>query len=112
MTQNVVTKPLPLANNRAVIAAYKSYLHGDNPARFRVGDQVTFEKCDEREWPLLILGIRGKQVDAICYDGMPHLVRVKMSTLNKLRVVRIQETGCETVNMYRGLVGLPGEDDE
>ena len=98
--------PLPRANNRKTIARYLAHVRGPNPARFRVGDNVTFAKMDGQNWPLLILDIRGNDFDVICYDGNPHLVRLTMADLNALRVIRIEEYGCEAVDMYRALVGL------
>lgn len=113
MTHLQTLSPLPHANRPATVAAFTAFVRDDNPARFRVGDSVTFDKMDPRVWPLLILGIQGKDVEAMCYDGNPHLVLIKMADLEALRVVRIEEAGCETVDMYRGLVGLPvGEYEE
>lgn len=104
--RNTVTSPLKNANNRKTIAAFMDFMVAPNPARFRVGDSITFEKMDPREWPLLILDIRGNDIDAMCYDGNPHLVRLKRSDLEALRIIRIEEYGYETVDMYRALVGL------
>jgi hypothetical protein len=106
MIQNVVNKALPLANNPGTIAAFLEYLHSPDECRFRVGDAVTFEKESGREWPMLILGIRGEDVDLMCYDGMPHLIQAKLAELAALRVVLITEESDETVEMYRDLVGL------
>lgn len=105
MTQPQATA-LPNANNRKTIARYLKHVRGPNPARFRVGDSVTFVKIDGENWPLLILDIRGNDFDVICYDGNPHLVRLTRSDLEALRVIKIEEFGCEAVDMYRALVGL------
>jgi hypothetical protein len=109
MIQNVVNKALPLANNPGTIAAFLEYLHSPDAPRFQVGDGVTFQKVNGRSWPLLILGIDGDDVDVICYDGNPHLVRVKMADLEVLRVVKIVEEDDGTVDMYRRLVGLEAQ---
>lgn len=98
--------PLPRANNPKTIKRYLAHVRGQNPARFRVGDNVTFVKMDGQNWPLLILDIRGNDFDVICYDGNPHLVRLTRSDLEALRVIKIEEFGCEAVDMYRALVGL------
>jgi hypothetical protein len=104
--QNVPNSPLKNGNNPKTIARYLAHVRGQNPARFRVGDSVTFVKMDGQNWPLLILDIRGNDVDVICYDGNPHLVRLTRSDLEALRVIKIEEFGCEAVDMYRRLVGL------
>lgn len=106
MTQNAPNSPLKNGNNPKTIAAFMDFMVAPNPARFRVGDYITFVKMNPREWPLLILDIRGNDVDVICYDGNPHLVRLKRSDLDALRIIRIEEYGYETVDMYRRLVGL------
>lgn len=113
MTGLQTLSPLPHANNPATIALYLAHVRGPNPARFRVGDSVTFVKMDGENWPLLILDICGNDIDVICHDGNPHLVRLTRSDLEALRVIKIEEFGCEAVDMYRGLVGLPvGEFEE
>ncbi|UNK36611.1 hypothetical protein MNR02_08795 [Shinella sp. H4-D48] len=104
--QNVPNSSLKNGNNPKTIARYLAHVRGPNPARFRVGDNVTFVKMDDQNWPLLILDIRGNDFDVVCYDGNPHLVRLTMADLNALRVIRIEECGCEAVDMYRALVGL------
>lgn len=110
MTRSLANKPLKRANNAKTIAAFLAHLRSPDSPRFKVGDGVTFQKVNGRSWPLLILGIDGDDVDVMCYDGNPHLVRVKMADLEALRVVRVVEESGETVEMYRKLVGLVVEE--
>lgn len=93
-------------NNPATILGFRLHLRSKNPAKFQVGDMITFEKASGRNWPLLILDIRGNDVDVICYNGNPHLVRIKVTTLDALRIVKIEKFNTEAVDMYRALVGL------
>lgn len=114
MTQNIPNESLPRINNPAKTVDFLGHFHGDNPARFQVGDLITFKKADGWTWPIMILGIDGEDVDAMFYDGMPHRFRCAMEDLAALRVIRIEEVDEETVSMYRRLVGLDPdlEDDE
>ncbi|GAA4178873.1 hypothetical protein [Shinella granuli] len=94
------------ANNPKTIAAFRRHLRCQNPPKFQPGDLVDFEKERGRKWPLMILGIRGNDVDVICYDGNPHLLRLKVATLGALRITKVEASTDETVAMYRALVGL------
>lgn len=103
MTQPQATA---LSNNPKTIAAFRRHLRQQNPPKFQAGDVIDFEKEGGRKWPLMILGIRGDTADVICYDGNPHLVRIKVATLEALRVTKMEASSEETVTMYRALVGL------
>ncbi|MEW9617458.1 hypothetical protein AB3G45_26980 [Shinella sp. S4-D37] len=108
--RNAVTSPLRNANNPKSIAAFRRHLRCQNPPKFQAGDVVDFEKEGGRKWPLMILGIRGDAADVICYDGNPHLVRLKVATLEALRITKVEASSEETIAMYRALVGLPVEE--
>lgn len=112
MTNPQATSPLPNANNPKTIAAFRRHLRRQNPPKFQVGDVIDFEKEGDRTWPLMILGIRGNDVDVICYDGNPHLLRLKVATLEALRVMKVEANTEETVDMYRRLVGLDIDHEE
>lgn len=82
-----------------------------NPPKFQPGDVIDFEKEGGRKWPLMILGVRGSDADVMCYDGNPHLLRLKVATLEALRITKVEASDEETVTMYRRLVGLPVEEE-
>lgn len=91
MPQNTVTSRLRNANNPKIIAAFRRHLRCENPPRFQAGDVIDFEKETGRKWPLMIRGIRGGDVDVICYDGNPHLLRLKVATLEALRITKVSQ---------------------
>lgn len=103
MTQSQATA---LRNNPTTIAAFRRHLRQQNPQKFQAGDVIDFEKEGGRKWPLMILGIRGDTADVICYDGNPHLLRIKVATLEALRITKVETSTEETIAMYRALVGL------
>ena len=94
------------ANNPKTIAAFRRHLRCQNPPKFQAGDVIDFEKEGGRKWPLMILGVRGSDADVMCYDGNPHLLRLKVATLGALRITKVEASTDETVAMYRALVGL------
>lgn len=97
----------PRANDPHRTAAYlEDVFHAENEQPFQVGDLITFRKADGAVSSVMILEMRGNDVQAIFYDGMPHLFQCSIDDLTALRIVRIEETNAETVAMYREMVGL------
>lgn len=95
------------ANDPHKIAAYlDEVFHAENEHPFQVGDLITFRKADGTVGSVMILEMRGNEVQAIFYDGMPHRFQCSVDDLSALRIVRIEELNAETVAMYRDLVGL------
>ncbi|HEY0125288.1 MAG TPA: hypothetical protein VGC14_26695 [Rhizobium sp.] len=105
----MANKPLPLINNPVLTSIFMERFRTPNPAKFQVGDQITFRKLDGSQQIILILGIDGDRVGAIFYTGMPHLIHLTLADLDALRIERIDKFGVEDVNMYRRNVGLDQE---
>lgn len=97
----------PCANDPHKTAVYLDELfQAEQDPPFQVGDLITFRKADRTVSSVMILEMRGNEVQAIFYDGMPHRFQCSVDDLAALRIVRIEETNAETVAMYSDWCGL------
>lgn len=87
--------------------------YSPDPARFRIGDTITYQKACGTIGIVTILGQDAEgEVDAMFFNGRGHHVQVSLDDLCDLRIVRIETMHPEDVAMYRRLLGLDPQEAE